>query len=329
MTARPTPVPGFLGRRDSALAVLVMALWGFNFVVAKVGIAEFPPIFMMGMRFLLSAFILVPFVRLPRAHLKQVAAVSVVLGAGHFSTMFTGLKGLDGSTAAITVQLQVPFSALLATVLLNDPPGWRRLLGMAFAFGGVVLIAGEPRFQGDFGALGLVVAAAFLWAVANIQVKRMNGIDEMALLAWMSVMAAPQLFLLSWLIEDGQFAAVGTATWRGWGSVAYQALVVVALTYGIWYRLLARHGVTATVPYTLLVPVFGVLSSVVWLDETLSARIVLGGIVTILGVAVIVLRRPHLADPLPDATADPPDGAPDGSGRTVTAPLAAERRSGQ
>lgn len=297
-------MPGVLGLRDSALALLVMVLWGYNFVVAKIGITEFPPIFMMGMRFLLSAIILVPFVRLPREHMKQIAAVSVVLGAGHFSTMLTGMKYLDGSTAAITVQLQVPFSALLATVLLNDPPGWRRLSGMALAFAGVVLIAGEPRFQDNLWALGLVVFAAFLWAVTNIQVKQMRGVNEMALLAWMSVMAAPQLFLLSWLLESGQIAAIGTATWRGWGAVVYQAVIVVTLTYGIWYRLLARHGVTAAVPYTLLVPVFGVLASVVWLDETLSARVVVGGIVTVLGVGVIVLRRPHLADPVPDATVD-------------------------
>jgi len=306
--ASPLAAAGGLGLRDSGLAVFVMVIWGYNFVVAKTGLTELPPIFMMGLRFALSALLLVPFVTMPRGRMKQVAALSVTLGAAHFSMMFTGLKTIDASTAAIAIQLQVPFSALLATVLLADPPGWRRTIGMAVAFAGVVLIAGEPRFAGSLWALGLVIGAAFVWAVGNIQVKRMGGIDEMALLAWMSVMAAPQLFLLSFLLEEGQFAAAQAATWRGWGAVAYQAVVVVALSYGIWYRLLARHSVSAAVPYTLLVPFFGVASAAIWLGETLTTRVIVGGAITIMGVAVIVMRRPHLADPVPDAEIDPVEG---------------------
>jgi len=308
-TAAPALRRG-LGLRDSALAVLVMIIWGYNFVVAKTGLAELPPIFMMGLRFTLSAALLAPFVSMPRGRMKEVAALSVTLGAAHFSMMFTGLKNIDASTAAIAIQLQVPFSALLATVLLADPPGWRRVAGMAVAFGGVVLIAGEPRFEGSLWALGLVIGAAFVWAVGNIQVKKMGGIDEMALLAWMSVMAAPQLFLLSFLLEHGQLEAAQAATWRGWGAVTYQAVVVVALSYGIWYRLLSRHSVSAAVPYTLLVPFFGVASAALFLGETLTTRVMMGGVITVAGVAVIVLRRPHLADPVPDAETDPP-GRPD------------------
>jgi O-acetylserine/cysteine efflux transporter len=309
--SRSSPAaPGGLGLRDSGLAIFVMAIWGYNFVVAKTGLEELPPIFMMGLRFALSAGLLVPFVTMPRGRMKEVAALSVTLGAAHFSMMFTGLKTVDASTAAIAVQLQVPFSALLATVLLADPPGWRRTAGMVVAFGGVMLIAGEPRFEGTLWALGLVIGAAFVWAVGNVQVKKMGGIDEMALLAWMSVMAAPQLFLISFLLEDGQIAAAQAATWRGWGAVAYQAVAVVAISYGIWYRLLAKHSVSAAVPYTLLVPFFGVACAVVFLGESLTPRIIAGGLITIAGVAIIILRRPHLADPVPDSEPDPPDIEP-------------------
>lgn len=157
----PAPA-GALGLRDAGLAVLVMAIWGYNFVVAKIGLTGLPPIFMMALHFAMSAVLLVPFVSMPREKLKQIVALSVVLGAGHFSMMFTGLKGPDRSTAAIAGQLQVPFSALLATVLLNDPPGWRRVIGMVVAFGGVILIAGEPRFAGSLCSLGLVVAVIVL-----------------------------------------------------------------------------------------------------------------------------------------------------------------------
>ena len=84
---------------------------------------------MMALRFSFSAALLIPFVAMPRGKMKEVATLSVTLGAAHFSMMFTGLKTIDASTAAIAIQLQVPFSALLATLLLADPPGWRRVVG--------------------------------------------------------------------------------------------------------------------------------------------------------------------------------------------------------
>lgn len=286
-----------IGARDFVLTVSVMLIWGLNFVAAKWGLAEIPPIFMMALRFGLVAALLLPFVRFPRGQLGGVLALSTTLGCLHFSLMFTGLRDLDAAIVAIAIQMQVPFAAILAAVFLNDRLGWRRLLGMAVAFAGVVLLAGEPRFAPNPLPLLLVTAASFMWAVSNFQVKQLGAIDGFALNAYMALFAVPQLLAASYVLEQGQIAALVGAGWWALLSVVYMAVVVTIFSYVIWYRLLRRHAVNHMMPFTLLVPVFGVLAGVLLLDEPLTWRLALGGAFTIAGVAIIVLRRPKLADP--------------------------------
>lgn len=283
---------------DIAGLLLVAVVWGVNFAVVKSGLAELPPVFFVAIRFVAVAAILVPFVRLPRDKLPQLAALSVTLGALHFGPMFMGLRDLDVATAAIAIQLQVPFAAVLAALFFGDRLGWRRLLGMVIAFGGVAVIAGEPRLGGSLGPLALVVFAALVWSIANIQIKALGDeVDVFALSAWVALLAAPQLFLVSFLLEDGQWAALSGASALAWFSLAYQVVMVTILGYGIWYWVMRRHPVNQVMPFTLLVPLFGVLSGVVFFDERLTWPMLAGGAATIVGVAIIVIRRPRMVAP--------------------------------
>ncbi len=271
-----------------------MALWGFNLVAAKLGMRELPPIFLIALRFALVALMLVWFVRPPWERMGRILALSVTLGGLHFSLMFTGLARVDASTAAIAIQLQVPFAALLAAWVFGDRLGWRRLSGMLVAFLGVALIAGTPRVSQSLDGLGLVLAAGFVWAVAAIQIKRLGPINGFALNGWVALFAAPQLFLASLLVEGPHWEALARATWMGWGAILYMAVLVTIVGYGLWYRLLARYDVNQAMPFTLLVPVFGVLSGVLVLGEPLTWQMLIGGVLTLTGVALIVLRRPAL-----------------------------------
>ncbi len=282
---------------DILVGLMIAFIWGMNFAVSKTGLTQFPPLLMIALRFALVAALLIPFFPMPRDRIKEIALYSVTLGLLHFSLMFNGLARVDAAVAAITIQIQVPFAALLSAVLLRDPPGWRRLLGMALAIGGVTILAGEPRTSSALWAIGLIVAAALVWAISNLQMKRLADIDGFALNAWMALLATPQLLLASLLIEEGQLAAIVSAGWLGWGAIAYQSVVVVILGYGLWYQLLRRHTVNQVMPFTLLVPLFGVLSGVVFLGEAVTWALAVGGAATITGVGIIVFRRPRLVEP--------------------------------
>lgn len=276
---------------DLASLLAVIVLWGLNFPVAKLGLAEVPPMLFMGLRFLIVAALLCPFVRLPRDKIAGVMVLAVMLGGLHFSMMFTGVARMDAGTAALLSQTSVPFAALLAAMLYRERLGWRRLAGMIVAFLGVGLIAGEPRFGNDPVPLLLVLGAAFMWALANIQIRRIGPIDGYALTAWLACFSAPQLLVLSAVLEQDQWQSISRAGWRGWGGILYGAFAVAILSYGMWYPLVRRHPVNSIMPFTLLTPIVAVAASALILGERLSWSSAVGGIATIAGVAAIVLRR--------------------------------------
>lgn len=293
--ARPAETP--ISPLHLLLVLGIMILWGLNFAVAKIGLLQIPPIFLVACRFLLVAVLLLPFAKRSHGQWGAIFGIAVVLGLLHFSIMFNGLKTIDAATAAIAIQLQVPFAALLAAFFFKDRLGWRRALGMTIAFLGVAVIAGEPRLGGQYLALGFVITASFIWSIANVMIKRLDQVDGITLNAWLAVFATPMLFAASAVLEDGQLEAVRQADFWAYFAVVYQAVAVVVIGYGCWYWLLQRYQMNQVMSATLLVPFFGVLSGVVFLGESLTVNLIAGGIMTIAGVGIIILRRPKITAP--------------------------------
>lgn len=292
---------------DAAILAAVILLWGGSLPVAKIGFEVFPPLLLMTLRFGIVAVLLAPFYRVPRERLKDVLLLSVVLGSLHFGAMFYGLQAVEAGTASLLTQVQVPFSAMLAAVFLDDRIGWRRAGGMAVAFAGVAVIGGAPNLTENLFHVGLILLAALSWAFGTFHIKRMSGPggeppNGHMLNGWIAVFAAPQMLALTLLVEDGQWAALTAPDWRGWFAAGYMAIAVVIIGYGQWYRMLARYTLTQVMPVMLLVPVVGVAGGVVLLDEPLTWRVVVGGALVIAGVAVILIRRPRTTLPMPTST---------------------------
>ena len=180
---------------------------------------------------------------------------------------------------------------LVGAVFLGEKPGWRKWTGIALAFFGVYQIAGEPRISAALGSVLLVIGGAFVWAVGQAMIRRLRDIDGMTVTAWVAVMAAPQLFAVSLVVESGHWQAIQSAGWVVWATVLYLGLVMTALGYGLWYTLIRRNPVSRVAPFLLLLPVFAVLGGTVFLGEVLSAGALLGGAVVIAGVAIILTDK--------------------------------------
>lgn len=273
------------------LGLSVPVIWGAGFVFAKAGLDQFPPILLMALRFTLAAAVLVWFVKPPWGQLWRICLIALVSAAIQYSLTFTGLKGLDASTAILVVQLEVPFAALLAAIFLKDRLGWQRFFGMVLAFIGVGLIAGQPQNQQNLGPLLLVVGGGFAWSAGQVMIKTLNPVGGLTLIAWVAVWAAPQLFVCSFIFEDDQLQAIRNADAVGWGVVIYLGLIMTALGYTIWYHLLTKHDVNQVMPFLLLLPVTTVIGSVLVLGEKLTLTVVGGGIVAIVGVAIILTYK--------------------------------------
>lgn len=277
---------------DLAATLLVVVIWAFNFVAGKIGLSEFPPLLMLGLRFVVAGLLLAPFLRLPLRRWPLVLLIGVVLGGLHFGLVFSGLQGVHAGPAAIAGQLTVPFSAVLAWMVYGERMGWLQFAGMLIAFVGVYVLAGDPTQRPDPFYFLLVVLGAFAWAVANILIKKLGRISPFVLNAWVAAIGAPILFAASALIEEGQLQAIAGAGWRGWGTVLFMAVGASITAYGLWYYLIGKHQLNRIVPLTLLAPVLAVVLAVWILGEPITPRVVAGAVITILGVAMIQFLKP-------------------------------------
>ncbi len=142
--------------------------------------------------------------------------------------------------------------------------------------------------------LVLMLCAAFVWSIANFQIKALGNVNGMALNGWMALFAAPQLLIVSLLLEHGQWTAIASADWRGYGAIVFMAVFATILGYGLWYRLIHKYPMSLAMPFTLLAPVVGVASGVVLLGEPMSLRLAVGSLMPLCGVGIIVLRRPRM-----------------------------------
>lgn len=269
-------------------------LWGFGFVTSKYAAVHMEPLFFLALRFIAVSLILVWFVKVPRGQMKAVMLFALSMGAGHFGLFYIAFDmGVEASTAAIIWQIQVPLTVILAAFLLHDRPSWVGVVGIVIAFGGVLVLVGEPRHFGNGLAIGLMLVSCVMWAIANIQAKKLTNVAPLALNAWMSVFSAIMLLACSLILESGQLESYLVADWRLHGSLFYQVVASTVLAYWIWYFLLGNHPVSRVTGFMLLVPFFGVLSGIFALGEPMTWPTALGGVVTLIGVTLIVrARRP-------------------------------------
>ncbi len=277
--------------RDVLLAIAVAVIWGMGFVVAKAAMAHFSPILLMALRFAVTTACLTWYFRPPRALLWPLFWISLISAALQYSLTFNGVRGIDASTAALLVQLEVPFGLLLAWLVFGDRITPKQWLGVVVAFAGAVLIVGEPKLAGDLVYAFMVIGGAFTWAVGQIMIKRLGDLGGFRLISGVALWATPQLFVASWLLETDQWRQIETASLPAWGAVVYLGLVMTALAYALWYRLLGRYSVNQVMPFLLLLPVTSVFGGIVFLDESLTLKIATGGFLAVFGVALITLQR--------------------------------------
>ncbi len=278
-------------------AITVAMCWGGNFSAAKYALADFPPFLMLAVRFSLVSALLAPFaLRHPRPVLRQMLCISMLLIVVQFGLMFTALSlGLSITSAVIATQLGVPFSCVMAAIFFKDYLGPWRSFGLLVAFLGVVVVAGTPDASSHWLAFLLAVGGCLAWSMANLYLKTIKVPHSMALLFWPCLFAAPQLAVLSLLMEDAPMQHLGDAHWSSWLGIAYGTLFASILGYGLWNWLMTRFPISRVMPFGLLMPVFGVTSGMVLFGEALTLQVILGSALTLVGVAIITIRRPKLA----------------------------------
>ena len=275
---------------DTLSAISVAIIWGMGFVIAKAAMEHFSPILLMALRFTLTALCMIWFFRPDPKLFNKLFWIAFVSAAIQYSLTFTGVSGIDASTAALLIQLEVPFAILLAAVVLGDKLTIRQGVGVSLAFCGAILIVGEPKLANNMRYVLMVIGGGFAWSLGQIMIKMMGVSGGFSLISSVAVFAAPQLFIASYLLEDNQIDQIITASPAAWAAVVYLGLVMTTLGYAMWYRLLGLYDVNMVMPFLLLLPVASVVGGYLFLDEILTTKIAIGGLLALAGVAIITLR---------------------------------------
>lgn len=284
-------------RKDGLLALLVVVVWGLNFVVIKVGLHNMPPLMLAGLRFLLVAFPALFFVARPKIPFRLLLGYGLTISFGQFAFLFCAINfGMPAGLASLVLQAQAFFTIMLGALVFGERLQGKQLAGIALAVVGVLVLA-EASLNGQHVALLgflLTLAAAFCWASGNIFNKKIMQLETrpavMSLVVWSALIPIVPFMAASYLLDGpsvmrNSLVNLDLTTVL---SLIYLAFVATIVGYGIWGALLGRYETWRVAPLSLLVPVVGIASAALLLDEKLGALQLVGALLVMAGLYINV-----------------------------------------
>nr|ELR5114912.1 EamA family transporter [Providencia stuartii] len=297
--------------KDILLALCVVIIWGVNFVIIKLGVTALPPLLLGALRFLFVAFPAIFFFKRPKVPLKLLLIYGLTISFGQFAFLFCAIRvGMPAGITSVILQSQAFFTLLLGAVLLKESLQITHFIGMLIAVAGLTILAKGATTGGldDIPLLGLIftLIAGFSWACGNItnrMIMQNQGEEKcsaLSLVSWSALIPIIPFFVSSWIFEGEQAISQGLAgfNWPVFGTIIYLAYLSTFVGYGLWGVLLGRYEAWKVAPFSLLVPLFGLSSSALFLDEHINSiqiagltLIMMGLIITLFGKKLIQYLR--------------------------------------
>ena len=257
------------------LALVVIAVWGGNFVVIKIGLQGVPPLLLGALRFLLVLFPAIFFIPRPRLPWRWLLAYGMTISLGQFAFLFYAMSaGMPAGLASLVLQAQAFFTLLFAVPLLGERVRAGQLLGLLVAAAGLTLIGLRSGTGMTLAGFALTLCAASMWALGNIVTRRIGKVDILGLVVWGALVPPlPFLALSLWLEGPATLerAMLGLDL-QSLLAIVYLAFAATMLGYGLWGRLLSRYPASQVAPFSLLVPVVGLSASALLLGERLDIQ---------------------------------------------------------
>ncbi len=281
-----------LSLRHFWLALAVVAVWGSNFVVIKLALGQMPPLLFATLRFVVVVLPMVFFLKRPAVPWRNLAGYGLLIGVGQFGLLFVAMNGhISPGLASLVIQMQVFFTIGLAMLLAGESLQRIQWLALALGAAGLGVIVTHTDGSTTLLGLGLILLAALSWAGGNLVSRAAGRINMVAYVVWSSLFAVPPLLLLT-LWMEGWGAVVGSLAQADaftWGAVAWQAWGNSLFGYAAWGWLLARYSAATITPMALLVPLFGMGGSALWLGEGLPAWKLIAAALVLSGLALNLL----------------------------------------
>lgn len=295
-----------MNRRDSLLALVVMVIWGVNFLAIDIGVRDVPPLLFVAIRFVAVVFPAILFVARPAASWRILAGIGLFMSAGQFGFVYAAIAaGLPSGIAALVLQAQVVFTIAFAALALREVPNRVQAAGVAVAVGGLFVVGVGRGGSTPALAVGLCLMGAVTWGIGNVIARAAKVPGGLGVTVWSALFVPPVLLAASYVVEGPDAIVSGLGDF-GWGpalATAFTAGVSSLLGYGIFNTLLARNPAHQVVPFVLVVPPIAMLATwLAWGDvptvwEVAGGALLLGG--------VLVALRPRRTSPVAEPVEAP------------------------
>lgn len=260
------------------LALAIVAIWGTNFVVMKHCLAVFPPFMFAALRYTFALLPMAFLIPRPKVPLWNLALYGLLIGVGQFGIVYYAVNSqISPGLASLVIQTQVFFTIGFAMLINQERLRLYQVFALLLALIGLLMIALHTDATTTLLGLALMVFAGFSWGAANT-VGRYAGIGSprelLAYVVWASAFAVPPLLLISAIFEGGVAhlsAVLEQAPLGAWLGVFWQSWANTLFGYAAWAWLLSKHPAAVVAPMPLLVPIFGMGASAIYLDEGLPA----------------------------------------------------------
>ncbi len=289
--ADPSRFAARFGPRDIAVAVAMNILWGLNIIAVKVSVDAISPFTAGFLRQAIVLLVCASSLRIIPGRMFALTALGVLSG-GVFYVVINLSLAVSSNVGALAIagQLGVPFSLLLAVVVLGERIHWPRITGIALSLAGVALLVFDPAAANEHFGLALTALGSFIWALCSLLQRRLVGVPVLTIYAWIGfwgtfIVGAVALWREPLAVEAIPQLRLGTL-----GFVAFSAIGSTVAGQGAMSWLLQRHSIGVVTPLTLAAPVISVFTASWYFDKPVTAIMLIGGGVAMLGVAIVTIR---------------------------------------
>jgi O-acetylserine/cysteine efflux transporter len=277
--------------KSISFALIVVLIWGVNFSVIKFGLEELPPILFSSLRFFIVAIPAVFFIPFPKTSVWNVLGVGVFLGVLKFSFLFIAMKeDASAGISSLLLQAQVIFTIILSMIIFKEKITIAQSIGMLIALIGFGFFFFTVDTNITLLGIVLILCASIFWSVSNVIMKQIKDVNLLHFMVWVSLIPPLPLFILSYFYESHEpLTLLLNSSVKTWASVAYTGYISTLVAFAIWGWLLKNYNSAVVTPFALAIPVVGIISSNILLNEQLNHIETLGAMLILFGLFISVL----------------------------------------
>ena len=294
------------------LAMCVAAMWGVNFLAIHLSLQQFPPLFLVALRFAVIAIPTMLLIPRPQVPTRYLIGYGLGFGTVQFIGLYLGMAaGFPTGLASLVLQSSAPFTVILGALLLRERVSGRAALGVTVGVLGLAVVGCSRASTSPVLPFFLVVLGGLGWAFGNLASRQAKAPQPLHLTLWMSVVPPVPMLALALFVEGREpirqalSTSLSAAALPAWLGLGYTVLIGTVAGSGIWVWLMARHPAGVVAPFSMLVPVVGMVTAWLALGERPTSWEILGGALVIGGV-LWASRTPHRSPRTPPISSSPP-----------------------